>query len=57
MGQNQIAYALDTSTSVFKITIFPNNKYEIEVKHRSIVLDNIKYWKVFDDDKQVERFL
>jgi hypothetical protein len=38
-------------------TIFPNKKYEIEVKHRPIVPDNIKHWQVFDDDNQVERFL
>jgi hypothetical protein len=32
--KNQIAYALATSASIFKIPIFPNKKYEIEVKHR-----------------------
>jgi hypothetical protein len=48
---------LATSASVFKIPIFPNRKYDIEVKHRPTVPDNIKYWQVFEDDKQVERFL
>jgi len=42
---------------VFKIPIFPKNKYEIEVKHRPEVPDNIKYWQVFEDDKKVERVL
>jgi hypothetical protein len=56
-GKNQIANALATSSSVFKIPIFPNKKYEIEVKHRPEVPDNIKYRQVFEDDKQVERFL
>jgi hypothetical protein len=55
--KNQIVDALATSASVFKIPIFPNKKYEIEVKHRPTVPDNIKYWQVFEDDKQVERFL
>jgi ribonuclease HI len=55
--QNQIADALATSASVFKIPILPNKRYEIEVKHRPTVPDNIKHWQVFDDDKQVERFL
>jgi hypothetical protein len=50
-GYNQIANAFATSALVFKIPIFPNRKYEIEVKHRLKVLDNIKYWKVFEDDK------
>jgi ribonuclease HI len=50
-GQNQIMDFLDTSTSVFKIPIFPNIKYDIKVKCRPMVLDNIKYWQVFEDDK------
>jgi hypothetical protein len=56
-GQNLIVDALATSASVFKILIFPNRKYEIEVKHRPAVPDNIKYWQIFEDDKQVVRFL
>ena len=27
------------------------------MKHRHAVVDNLKYWQVFEDDKQVERFL
>jgi ribonuclease HI len=56
-GKNQIADALSTLASVFKIPIFPNIKYDIEVKHRPTVPDNINYWQVFEDDKQVEIFL
>jgi hypothetical protein len=56
-GGNEIADALDTSALVFKIPIFSNKKYDIEVKHRPAVPDNIKYWQLFEDDKQVERFL
>jgi len=44
---------LATLASIFKIPIFPNKKYEIEVKHRPTVPDNIKHWKVFDDDEHV----
>jgi hypothetical protein len=46
-----IADALATSANVFKISIHPNKKYDIEVKHRPLVLDNIKYWQVFEYDK------
>jgi hypothetical protein len=42
-GKNKIADALATSSFFFKIPIYPNKKYEIEVKHRPIVPDNIKY--------------
>jgi hypothetical protein len=50
-GKNQIVDSLATSTSVFKIPIFLNMKYEIEVKNRPAVPDNIKYWQVFEDNK------
>jgi hypothetical protein len=50
-GQNQITDALATSDSFFNIPIFPNKNYEIEVKHRPMIPDNIKYWQVFEDDK------
>jgi len=41
-GKNQIEDALENLDLVFKIPIFPNKKYDIEVTHRPIVLDNIK---------------
>ena len=50
-GQNLIVDALATSAFVFKIPIFPNKKYDIEVKHRPTIPDNIKYWQVFEDKK------
>ena len=56
-GQNVIANSLAVVASPFKIPIHMNRKYEIEVKHRLVVRDNIKYWQVFDDDQQVNRFL
>jgi ribonuclease HI len=43
-GKNQIVDALATSTSVFKIPFFSNKRYEIEVKQRPTMFDNIKYW-------------
>ena len=55
--KNFIVDALDTSALVFKIPIFPNRGYEIEVKHRPTVPDNVKYWQVFEYDKQIESFL
>lgn len=55
--QNVIANALAVSASVFKIPIHPNKKYEIQMKHRPTVPDNLKYWQVFEDGKQGERFL
>ena len=55
-GQNAIAdtYAIVASTS--KISIYPNTRYTIEVKHRPTRLDNVKYWQVFEDDDHIESF-
>jgi hypothetical protein len=41
-GKNQVVDSLATSASVFKIPIFLHKKYDIEVKHRLAVPDNIK---------------
>ena len=41
--QNTIVDALAVATSTFKIPIHPNKKYEIEVKHRPAIPDNVKY--------------
>ena len=41
--QNAIADALAISASNFEIPIHPNKKYEIKVKHRPSVPDNVKY--------------
>jgi hypothetical protein len=48
---------LATLVAVFKVPIFPDRKYKVEVKYRPVVPDNIKYWQVFEDDKQIEIFL
>jgi ribonuclease HI len=42
-GKNQIMDALATFASLFKIPIFPNRTYEIEVKHSPVLPNNIKY--------------
>ena len=56
-SQNAIldTYSIDAST--FKIPIYPNTRYTIEVKHRPAIPDNVKYWQVFEDDDHIESFL
>ena len=34
-----------------------SGKYEIEVRHGTSFLDNVKIWKVFEDDNQIQYFL
>ena len=55
--QNHIDDALAVAASVFKIPIYPNRAYQIEVKHRPSVPDNVKYWQVFEDDSHINKFL
>jgi hypothetical protein len=42
---------LATSAVVFKVPIFHDRKYKVEVKYKPTVPDNMKYWQVFEDEK------
>ena len=42
--KNQIVDALATLALVLKIPIFSNRKYEVKVRHKKEVPDNIKHW-------------
>ena len=55
--QNAVADALVVSAATFKMPIHQNKRFEIEVKHRPAVPNNIKFWQVFNVDKHIERFL
>ena len=56
-NQNHIVDALAIATSVFEIHIYPNMRYQIEVKYRPSIPNNVKYWQVFEDDSHINRFL
>ena len=56
-SQNVIADTYAVAASTFRIPIYPNTKYTIEVKHRPTIPDNVKYWQVFEDDDHIESFL
>ena len=53
-SQNAIADTYAVAASTFKIPIYPNTRYTIEVKHRPDILENLKYWQVFEDDDHIE---
>jgi hypothetical protein len=55
--ENTLADSLAVSTSLFRIPLLPKVKYEVEIRYRPSVLDNIKHWKVFEDDLEIEKFL
>jgi hypothetical protein len=55
--ENTLADSLVVSASLFKIPLPPKIKYEVEIRYRPYFLDNIKHWKVFEDDLEIEKCL
>jgi ribonuclease HI len=55
--ENTMAYSLVVSASNFKIPLTPKLKYDVEVKYRPSIPDNVKHWKVFEDDFKIKRFM
>jgi hypothetical protein len=55
--ENTITYSLVVSTTNFRIPLPPKLKYDVEVKYRPCVPDNVKHWKVFEDDIEIKIFL
>ena len=52
-----MADSLVMAASTFRPPQNPLLRYEIEVRYRPSILDNIKHWQVFEDEEQVKRFL
>jgi hypothetical protein len=52
-----VADSLAISASNFKAPLPPKLRYDIEVKYRHSVPDNVKHWKVFEDDLEIIKFL
>jgi hypothetical protein len=52
-----VADSLATSASLFKVPLPPKLRYDIEVKYRPSIPDNVKHWKVFEDDLEIKKFL
>jgi hypothetical protein len=54
---NQKAYSLALAASTFRPPIGPNIKYQVEVRHRKTIPDNINHWKIFSDDLDLQIFM
>jgi len=48
---------LAIAESTFKPPLNPRLGYEVEIRSRPSILDNLKYLQVFEDDEQIKRFL
>ena len=49
--------SLAVASSTFRPPQNPLLRYEIEVRYRPSIPDNIKHWQVFEDEEQVKIFL
>jgi ribonuclease HI len=56
-GENTLADSLVVSASLLKIPLLPKIKNDVDIRYRPLVLENVKHWKVFEDDSELERFL
>ena len=45
------------SSTLFQILENPKENYQIEVRHRPSILDNVDHWQVFENDEHINIFL
>jgi ribonuclease HI len=55
--ENIMFDSLVVYASHFKTPLPPNLKYDVEVRYRPSLAENIKHWKVFKDDMELRKFL
>ena len=55
--ENTSADSLAISASLLEVPLSPMVKSDVEIRYRPSVPDNVKHWKVFEDDQEIEKFL
>ena len=55
--QNSMADSLAVAASLFVVPKHSSDNYEVKIRHRPVIPDNILNWQVFEDDQQVKNFL
>lgn len=56
-SHNLHVHSLDTFASTCKLPFEPNHHFTAEIKHRPTVPNNVKDWKVFENDAQINNLL
>jgi len=56
-AMNELADSLAVSACAFIPPLPHKLTYEIQVKYRPSLPDNVKFWKVFEDDAELTRIL
>ena len=54
---NHLDDYLAVSTILFVPPLPPRLSYDIQVKYRPSLLDNVKFWKVSENDDELSKFL
>jgi ribonuclease HI len=57
MEENAMVNSLVVSASNFRVPLPPKLRYDVEVKYRPSIPDNVKHWKVFQYDLEIRRVL
>jgi hypothetical protein len=52
-AMNEVADSLAVSACAFIAPLPHKLSYEIQVRHRPSLPDNVKFWKVFEDDAEL----
>ena len=52
-----MADSLAVAANTFKSPMNPRLRYEIEIRHKPSIPDNVKHCHMFDDDEQINQFL
>jgi hypothetical protein len=55
--ENAPADCLAFIASLLEVPELPTVRSDVEIKYRPSVPDNVKHWKVFEDDQEIEKFL
>jgi len=56
-SHNLHVHSLATFAGTCKLPFEPNHHFTAEIKHRPVVPNNVKDWKVFENDAQINNFL
>ena len=56
-AMNHLDDSLVVSASLFVPPLPPSLSYDIQVKYRPSLLDNVKFWKVFENDDEISKLL
>jgi len=54
---NHLADSLAVSTSLFVPLLRRKMSYDIQVKYMPSLPDNVRFWKVFENDDELSKFL